>query len=316
MAEHSRPVIVVGFDGRTSGDDALALGRVLAESTGAVLVVAHVYPYDAGALPAPSSEPQMQKKLRSLAFAELRRAGTTLAGFERWEPCAVGAVPAARGLIELARQHAAETIVVGTTHQLGPTRAIPGSTTNKVLHGAPCAVAVAPAGWSAAAERSLREIGAGYDGSPASQTALDAAARLARATGAALRIVAAFERPSPDNIWFAATSKGYGEIVGELRADLATVVDAAAARLGDELRTTTQLTDGSPVDVLADASESLDLLVVGSRGYGPIRAVMPGSATAALLPRAHCPFLVMPLGVDEPLAGIAAAPPAQSEAEA
>jgi nucleotide-binding universal stress UspA family protein len=315
MANQSRPVIVAGYDGRASGDDALAFGRVLAEATGAVLVVAHVYPYDTGPLP-PPSEPQVQKKLRSVAFAELRRARTILAGFERWEPCAVAAVPSARGLLELARERAADMIVVGTTHQHGVGHAIPGATTSKILHGAPCAVAVAPAGWSAAAERPLREIGAGYDGSPASQSALEAAARLARATGAALRVIAAFERPSPDDIWFAVTSKGYGEIVGELRADLATVLDGAAARLDDDVRTTTRLTDGYPVDVLAGASESLDLLVVGSRGYGPIRAVMPGSVTAALLPRARCPLLVVPLGVDEPLGGVAAAPPAQSKAEA
>lgn len=90
-------------------------------------------------------------------------------------------------------------IVVGANRRHGLGLAAQGSTTGEVLHEAPCTVAVAPTDWSVAGDHALREIGVGFDGSAESGGALGAAARLARATGAELRIVMAFERPGPDD---------------------------------------------------------------------------------------------------------------------
>jgi hypothetical protein len=93
MADQLHPVIVAGFDPTLAGLDAVAFGRDLAEATGAVLVVAHVYAYQPGPLPEPPFEQDVEDKLRRHAFAELRGAEAMLAGFERWEPCVVGAPP-------------------------------------------------------------------------------------------------------------------------------------------------------------------------------------------------------------------------------
>jgi nucleotide-binding universal stress UspA family protein len=43
--------------------------------------------------------------------------------------------------------------------------------------------------------------------------------------------------------------------------------------------------------------DRVDLLVVGSRGYGAARRVVHGSTSDALLHSAHCPVLVVPRGV-------------------
>jgi Universal stress protein family len=57
---------------------------------------------------------------------------------------------------------------------------------------------------------------------------------------------------------------------------------------------------GDAGHALAEESGSLDLLITGSRGYGPLRAVMAGAVTGRLLRDAACPVIVLPRGVDAP----------------
>lgn len=49
--------------------------------------------------------------------------------------------------------------------------------------------------------------------------------------------------------------------------------------------------------LLADAAADADLLVVGSRGYGPLRRVLLGSTSAGLVRSARCPVLVYPRAI-------------------
>jgi nucleotide-binding universal stress UspA family protein len=60
---------------------------------------------------------------------------------------------------------------------------------------------------------------------------------------------------------------------------------------------------------LAHRSRDLDLLVVGSRSYGPVRRLLLGSTSTRLVREAACPLLILPRGVNAPAAddGIAAA---------
>ncbi len=47
---------------------------------------------------------------------------------------------------------------------------------------------------------------------------------------------------------------------------------------------------------LAELSAEVDLLVVGSRGYGPLRRAMLGSTAINLQARARGPLLILPRG--------------------
>jgi nucleotide-binding universal stress UspA family protein len=51
---------------------------------------------------------------------------------------------------------------------------------------------------------------------------------------------------------------------------------------------------GGTAASLVERSEQLDLLVCGSRGYGPLRSVLLGGVSRALAHHAHCPLLVVP----------------------
>ena len=50
---------------------------------------------------------------------------------------------------------------------------------------------------------------------------------------------------------------------------------------------------GQPAEELAPYSASLDLLIVGSRGYGPIGRLIHGSTSQQLAHSARCPLLVL-----------------------
>ena len=64
-----------------------------------------------------------------------------------------------------------------------------------------------------------------------------------------------------------------------------------------------------PADVLIRVSEHLDLLVCGSRGYGPLRAVLLGGVSRRLAAEAQCPVIVLPRGVTSSLEALMAASP-------
>jgi nucleotide-binding universal stress UspA family protein len=54
------------------------------------------------------------------------------------------------------------------------------------------------------------------------------------------------------------------------------------------------VTYGEPSEELAQFSEELDLLIVGSRSYGPVGRLFNGSTSNYLARRARCPLLVLP----------------------
>lgn len=57
-----------------------------------------------------------------------------------------------------------------------------------------------------------------------------------------------------------------------------------------------QIVDGYADDELALLSDEVDLVVCGSRGYGPLNSVLLGSVSTGMLRKARCPVLVVPRG--------------------
>ncbi len=72
-----------------------------------------------------------------------------------------------------------------------------------------------------------------------------------------------------------------------------------AARLAEELGSslvtiTVGEDEGDPAEVLVERSRDLDLLVIGSRGYGPVRHALVGNVSWAVIQTAASPVLVVP----------------------
>lgn len=286
-------LIVVGHEGGSEGRDALALAGVLADP-GARVIAAHVHPFDplnSGADPGDWGELLRREAESRLAGvpAALEPAGAAV------ERRLVPSASAARGLHGLAEQAGADLLVLGSTRHGTIGRVLLGSTAESLFRGAPCAAAVAPRGFAESDGRSLRVIGVGYDGSPESDAALAAAEALALERRASLRVITAVEPPTPVGL---GVPYGYADLLGAVDEQARARLDGALERTDPAVRPAGVKRRGDAAAVLADEADvGLDLLVVGSRGYGPVRRAVLGSVSAKLTRLSPCPVLVVPRGV-------------------
>lgn len=66
------------------------------------------------------------------------------------------------------------------------------------------------------------------------------------------------------------------------------------ASLPDDVHVEAELVEGYADAALADLGREDGLLVLGSRAYGPLRRVLLGSVSTALVLSAPCPVIVHP----------------------
>ncbi len=287
-----RPVLV-GIDGTPAGLEALALGSALAMLLGAPLVLGAVYGYESMTTGYPGPPwPPREEAIEWLEEAE-KRLGDAIP----WHAVSIDGSTIAHGLTQLAEQERAEILVLGSSRRGPLGHLFAGSGVTRVVHGAPCTVAVVPHGWSLRSSEKPLVFGAAVTDVPESHEALALAARLAMTPHARLRILTAVPAVSPAHPMFAATGTSYTAWVRERREHAEQIAREAATGIGDA---DVEVLGGDPVRCLVDASSELDLLVVGSRRYGPLRSVLIGSVSAPLAEHAHCPVLIVPRGVHEP----------------
>jgi nucleotide-binding universal stress UspA family protein len=81
----------------------------------------------------------------------------------------------------------------------------------------------------------------------------------------------------------------------EAAPDFQTQLNDAVAELPQELRALPVFEHGEPVQkLLEDAEMGVDLLVLGSRGFGPVMRLLIGSVSSRVIREAPCPVLVVP----------------------
>ena len=93
---------------------------------------------------------------------------------------------------------------------------------------------------------------------------------------------------------------GYRSANEALRHELLEKTLEAVASLAPGLDARHRLLDGDAAAQLARCSSELDLLVLGSRGYGPLRTVLLGSVSRTLVRTSRCPVVVLPRGAEVP----------------
>lgn len=204
----------------------------------------------------------------------------------------------AAGLQRAAEDLGAQVVALGSTHRGAAGRVLPGATAERLLHGAPCAVAVAPRGYAAAAPGGLHVLAVAYDGTRESEQAVREAAALAEAAGATIRLLAVVEPVGVSYTTTMATAVS-GDPTGDIRAELEGKVRAIADSLPAGLHADAVVRGGRAVEeILAHAGRGADMLVMGSRGYGPLRRVLLGGVSSRVIQAAPCPVLLMPRGVE------------------
>jgi nucleotide-binding universal stress UspA family protein len=245
LAVMSKPIIAA-VDPRREDFAPAALGALLARLTGAPLVLAATYPFD---ISVDHLHPDYARALQVETEQALRRVAATAeaAGVAVTTRAVPAADSPARALHELAEEAGAKLLVIGSSARGPIGRLLPTAVTDRLLHGAPCPVAVAPAGYSFEdAAAGPGSIGVAFTDTPDGHAALAMARALAGPAHVQLRLVTG----SP--------------------------------------------THSRPADALAEASGAFGLLVCGSRGYGPVRTLLLGGTSHALVRKAGCAVLVVP----------------------
>jgi len=144
----------------------------------------------------------------------------------------------------------------------------------------------------------------GVDGSTDSRLALHTAVRLAEELDSRLVVAHVVQTALGTSPRFGIVS-GATTIVSPLEQleDGRRLLDGVLAeeRVDDVER---RVVHGFPADRLADLADEVgaELIVVGSRGRGPVKAALLGSVSTELIGVARCPVLVVPPGVVTDLA--------------
>ncbi len=270
--------VLVGVDGSASGQDAVALAAALLGDEGRLTLV-HVH--HGGLHPSQvitGDGEQEREASEKLLASEAERAGVPAALVS-----AAGGSPAGT-LHEQAEERGADLLVVGSSRRSVLGRVMLGDDARRALNGAPCAVAVAAAAYAQKPEP-LARVGVGFNESPESHAALEVARSIAARAEAQPRALEVITIPT-----YAYTGM-MSPAVGE---EIDTVMQEANERMraldGAEGRAVYGLTG----EELAAFSDELDLLVVGSRSYGPVKRLVLGSTSDYLERHARCSLLVLP----------------------
>jgi nucleotide-binding universal stress UspA family protein len=291
--------IVVGFDGREGGRNALLLAHSLQERAGGTLVAVHVYPYEPFQVWGlrPEVERLVRDQTDALVRAQVREAGVDA------QLLVTPDTSPARGVHRIAGELDADLLIVGASHRGAVGRVLARDNVRAMLQGAERPVVITP---RQAGKAPLGEpvIGVGYDGSLESRAALGWAASLAEAVDGTVRVLSAAEPPQGFS-----PSISYGinwvGLAPERKDYTERIVADAVADVGD--RATGQAVVGIAAEELAQLSSEVSLLVLGSRGYGPVRRTLLGSTSDRVIHTAVCPVVVVPRGAQSEKAAEGAA---------
>jgi nucleotide-binding universal stress UspA family protein len=159
-----------------------------------------------------------------------------------------------------------------------------GDDTRSALNGAPCAVAIASRGYAVRSEP-IHEVGVAYDSSPESKSALAVARDIAAPVGASVHAV---------EVVPILTSSYAGIVPAAIGDSVERMLEEANTRLKELPDVEGRAVYGLIGEELAAFGDELDVLVVGSRGYGPVKRLMLGSTSDYLERNARCSLLVIP----------------------
>jgi len=284
--------VLVGVDGSSNGRDAVVLASRLAGPDGR-LTLAHVHPGELHPLHAATPGLLAEEREQSEKLLERERAEADIDA----ELLSVVASAPGGGLHRHAEETGADLIVVGSCSRSAFGRVMIGDDTRAALNGSPCAVAIAARGY-AEHPTPISKVGVGYNASPEAKAALAVAKRVAAPTHATVHALEVVSIPT-----YAYT----GLMPPTIGEGMDAMLAEAAARLGRLPDVQGRAVYGLTGEELAAFSDEVDILVVGSRSYGPVRRLVLGSTSDFLERHARCSLLVLPRGVSHAVEQPAAA---------
>ena len=299
--------IVVGYAPDERGRAGLELAAMLARSARDQLVVCTVVP--APWIPGVGRiDEEYQAYLDDLAQQALDQARADLDTDVQATYSALHARSVPSGLLAVAEQHEATTIVLGSSSAGIFGHVALGSVSDNLLHRSPFPVGVATRGFRCGPDGKVTRVTVAYGGSEQADDLVVAASVVAGRMGASVRLASFAVRPLPP----------YTAGVGRL-ADDALVGEWAASLEAAGQKALQQAKDLDPVphplevvigygrdwDGALDDIEwrDGDILAVGSSAVGLAAQVFLGSRAAKIVRHSPVPVVVVPRAAAQELAG-------------
>jgi nucleotide-binding universal stress UspA family protein len=309
-----RPPIIAAFSAESAAREPVEFGLAASRVTGAPLVIVTVAHGDVATQHALRSTADVSQGAHRNAIEHLERE-LERRGIRDVEIRSFEDRNTARGLAQAMDALEPELIVLGSSHRSAVGSVCIGTTTERVIHDSACPVAITPHGYERP-ENGVQVIGAAYSPTPEGREAVAAAAALARAGGVRVRIITAVDEHHAADQSHGLMASQHGDVnISEVKAETARATNEAdMAEVIAELMTGVEhevdVLVSDPAAALIAASKHVDLMIMGSRGLGPKRAVMLGSVSRKVSQQCACPLLVLPRGGgakrDALLAGAAA----------
>jgi nucleotide-binding universal stress UspA family protein len=249
--------IIVGVDQSEGSNDAIALASGLAGIAGAELMLVNVFPFDT--TPSRAINAGFEAYLRKDSHELLERLRTEL-GDDAVEIKAVANPSPAHGLHEVA---------------------VPG---RRGAQGLP------PAPGSGARDHRLRLRRLPVSAARARGGSPHRGGHRGEAAGHPRFQPLAYDIPPGGSIYLG----GVGSYNDSLQDRASDELNAAVAKLDGEPRAEAFFAVGDAGKILVEQSEQLDLLLVGSRGYGPLHSVLIGGVAGRVVREAACPVIALP----------------------
>lgn len=285
---------LVGFIPDDSGADAVALGRFLVTGSGSELAVCTVVPQTATGGDAAFAQPGygdlVAEKLRP-AYEQVQADLAPLTA-----TCSVRfARSVSVGLLNYAAEIGATMLVLGSARRAVSGRYAVGSLAGLLQHSSPVPLAFAPQGFAQAGVDAIRRVACGFNDSPDSTHALQAAVDLSRAHQVPLQLVT-FLFPEYHYLRHVPGLTSLEDDPQERAAGAAQLLTEVAESLPDDIRVETYVRSGGNIAQAVARAEwrDGDLLVLGSAPMGPFARVFLGSTALKLLRCCPVPVVAVP----------------------
>jgi nucleotide-binding universal stress UspA family protein len=216
---------------------------------------------------------------------------------ERWSQkpeTVITMAPIANGVLELAKTHRADVVVMGTHGLSGYRKAFFGSTTDRVIRRIDIPLIAVPPHMPRRANARLEAgaVLAAVDFSPGSHQAVRLGAAIALTLGVRLELIHVIEQPGVLGRWRRPVAAGEAERAADAEVALRKLADTVSG-----LRTTIRLERGVAAEAIVKIAkrQKASLIAVGAHGGGQRFARVIGSTAYRVACLSTVPILVVPL---------------------
>jgi len=292
--------ILVGVSPDESGEDAVALGAVLARLLDARLTLAYIHPPTINYPSIGHVDAEWATFLEERAESTLGAAAAALAldwDITETDSVVLGAASVGHGLRAIAEDIEAAIVVLGPGSRAVDGHIAMGPIAHSLLHGGPSAVALAPEGYRETAPERLVRLVVGFQATPETAVAVNAAIEVARRRTLPVHLLTVVLRAT--RIVGSRLGRDPERLVMETLVEHEQEAQRGFIARADYPLTGTVVQGDTAERAMARFDwEDTDLLFLASSRLGALRRVFLGDLSHKILRACSVPAIVLPRGVD------------------